>query len=58
MAVISFREDLVVPDVKKSEEILVALKQQRDKSIRSSRPERLPDNANEVWFKDRAKKLK
>lgn len=55
MATISFKEDLIVSDAKKSEEIAIALKQPRDKTIRSVQPEKLPKNAGDIWFKRCAK---
>lgn len=51
MATISFKEDLVVTDTKKAKEIAVALKQPRDKTIKSAQPEKLPKSAGNIWFK-------
>lgn len=50
MASVSFRENLIVRDPKKAEEIIKALKQPRDKTIKSVQPPKLPNNANEIWF--------
>ena len=51
MATVSFKEDLTISDPKKAEEIALALKQPRDKTITSVQPEKLPTNASLVWFK-------
>lgn len=51
MATSSFKEDLVVSDEKKAEEIARALRLPRDKTVQSARPEKLPKDASAVWFK-------
>lgn len=51
MATVSFKEDLIITDVKKAEEIAFALKQPRDKTVQSVQPEKLPKDAGAVWFK-------
>lgn len=51
MATISFKENLVVSDRKKAEEIANALKQPRDKTVKSVQPEKLPNGAGSIWFK-------
>ena len=51
MATISFKENLVVSDSKKAEEIANALKQPRDKTVKSVQPEKLPNGAGSIWFK-------
>ena len=51
MATISFKEILVVSDRKKAEEIANALKQPRDKTVKSVQPEKLPNGAEKIWFK-------
>ena len=57
MATISFKEDLIVADEKKAEEIARALRLPRDKTVQSVRPEKLPKDAGAVWFKRCAKSL-
>ena len=51
MATISFKEDVTIRDQKKAEEIARALKQPRDRTIRSSLPGKLPKNAGAIWFR-------
>ena len=55
MATISFKEDLIVADEKKAEEIARAMRLPRDKTGQSVRPEKLPKDAGAVWFKHCAK---
>lgn len=55
MAAISFKEELVVCDPKKAEEIARALKQPRDGTVHPSAPPPLPDNADAVWFSPEGK---
>ena len=55
MATISFKEDLIVDDEKKAEEIARALRLPRDKTVQSVLPEKLPKDAGAVWFKHCAK---
>ena len=43
-------EDLIIRDPQKATEIAEALKQPRDKTIKSSEPPSLPKDANEIWF--------
>ncbi len=50
MATVSFKEDVVVRDQKKAEEIARALKQPRDKTLQPSQPDPLPKNAGAIWF--------
>lgn len=50
MASSSFKEDVIIEDSKKAEEIMHALKQPKDKSVQSSQPGKLPDNVSEIWF--------
>ena len=50
MAPSSFKEDVIIDDSKKAEEIARTLRQPKDKSIQSSQPDKLPDNANKIWF--------
>lgn len=51
MATISFKENLVISDSKKAEEIANALKQLRDKTVKSVQPRKLPEGAEKIWFK-------
>ena len=51
MATISFKEDLIISNKKKAQEIAVALKQPRDKTVKSVQPAKLPNNAGAIWFK-------
>lgn len=50
MASSSFRENLIVRDPKKAEEIIKALKQPRDKTTKSVQPPKSPNNINKIWF--------
>ena len=50
MASSSFKENLIVHDPKKAEEIIKALKQPRDKTIKSVQPQKSPNNTNKIWF--------
>lgn len=50
MATISFKEDVTVNDPKKAEEIAQALRQPRNNTIEPSQPDKLPENASEIWF--------
>lgn len=43
-------EDVIIRDNDKAKEIIDKLKQPRDKNIRASHPEKLPENANNIWF--------
>ena len=51
MATVSFKEDLVVSDEKKAEEIARALQQPKDRSVTARRPVELPKDAGDIWFK-------
>lgn len=51
MATISFKEDLVVTDVRKIKEIATALQQPKRKETNSIQPQKLPKNAGAIWFK-------
>ncbi len=51
MATISFKEELVIADKKKTLEIALALKQPKDKTIRPAEPQKLPEKAKTLWFK-------
>lgn len=55
MATNSFKENLVIRNVKKVEEIAKALSQPRDKTIKSVQPEKLPKDAGKIWFSRCAK---
>lgn len=57
MAIVSFTNDVVITDSDKAKEILCALKQPRDKSIKAVHPEKLPKNAGAIWFGSSAAKL-
>ena len=46
-----FSEDTIIKDSYKVKEIVEALKQPRDKSVKACHPEKLPENAADVWFK-------
>lgn len=50
MASSSFKENLIVRDPKKAEEIINALKQPRDKTTKSVQPPKSPNNINKIWF--------
>lgn len=47
----SLYTDPVITDSDKAKEVVEALKQPRDKSIKACHPEKLPENAEDVWFK-------
>ena len=51
MATVSFKEDLVVTDIRKIKEIATALQQPKDRSVSSVQPQKLPKNAGAIWFK-------
>ena len=50
MATDSFKDDVIVCDSKKAEEIACALKQPRNKNLQPSQPDPLPKNASAIWF--------
>ena len=51
MATVSFKEDLNIADEKTAKKVLSALKQPRDKTVKSVQPAKLPKDASSVWFK-------
>ena len=51
MATASFKEDLVVENPKKIQEIVVAMQQPRNDGIKPATPPQLPKNAGVLWFK-------
>lgn len=51
MATVSFKEDVTIRDEKKAQEIALALKKSRDRTIQPSFPDELPKNAGAIWFR-------
>ncbi len=49
----AFEDVVVVKDLKKCEEILQRLAEGPDPSIVPKQPPKLPDNAEDIWFKRR-----
>lgn len=49
----AFEDVVVVKDLKKYEEILQRLAEGPDPSIVPKQPPKLPDNAEDIWFKRR-----
>ncbi len=46
-------EDVIVEDPKKCEEILSQLLKRPNRSIAPKQPPKLPENAEDIWFKRR-----
>ncbi len=46
----SFIADTIIRDEEKVKEIVKILKQPKDKNIKSSQPDKLPENAGQIWF--------
>lgn len=51
MATISFKEELVVKNRNKAEEIVAKMQQPKTAEVKPASPPRLPEQAGTLWFK-------